>query len=141
MKYLTDATFIIDAFTGQSFTAALLPDLIQDGMALSLITYMELWEGVYGDCDPRAAEYRLRTFLRPLTVLPFSRQVAVQSAHLRYQLRRLRRPVQQRALDLLVAATALRYGLTLVTSDTDFDDIPGLTVLNPRTGETRRQPV
>jgi predicted nucleic acid-binding protein len=140
MTYLTDSTFVIDSFTGQSFAVALLPTLLRDGLALSIVTYMELWEGAYGDRDPSAAAWRLRTFLRPLTILPFSRRVARRTARLRRELRSLRRPLEQRALDILVAGTALHHGLTIVTSDADFDDIPGLTILNPRTGQTRRNP-
>jgi predicted nucleic acid-binding protein len=44
-----------------------------------------------------------------------------------------KRPVQHRAFDLLIAATARQYRLIMVTSDTDFDDIPRLQRLNPRT--------
>jgi predicted nucleic acid-binding protein len=141
MTYLTDSTFVIDSFTGQPFAVQLLPTLLNAGLAISIVTHMELWEGVYGDRDPRGAERRLRTFLQPLTVLPFSRLVSQRTAQLRRQLRTLRRPIEQRALDILIAGTTLHHGLTMVTSDADFDDIPGLTILNPRTGQRRQNPV
>lgn len=117
------------------------PSLIWGGLALSIVTHMELWEGVYGDRDPQAAARRLRTFLRPLTILPFSRRVSQRTARLRRELRQRGRPIQQRALDTLIAGTAHHHGLILVTSDGDFDDIPGLTILNPRTGQTRQNPI
>ena len=138
MTYLTDTTYVIDFLRGQAYAGAVHPALVQDGLALSIVTHMELWEGVYGDRNPQTAERRLRAFMRPLTVLPFSRRVSQRTARLRQDLRSRRLPVQQRALDLLVAGTALEYGLTMVMSDTDFDDIPGLTILNPRTGQTRQ---
>ena len=72
MTYLTDATYVIDFLRGQVYARIVYPTLVRDGLALSIVTHMELWEGVYGDQDPKAAERRLRTFLRPLTVLPFS---------------------------------------------------------------------
>ena len=140
MTYLADSTFVIDSFTAQPFAVALLPTLLEEGLALSIITHMELWEGVYGDRERKAAERRLRLFLRPLTILPFSRRVSQRAARLRRELRVRGRPLEQRALDLLIAATALEHGLVMVTSDKDFDDIPGLTLLNPRTGERRQNP-
>jgi predicted nucleic acid-binding protein len=138
MTSLTDATFIIDALRGRAYAAQLVPTLLENGLALSIITHMELWEGVYGNPNRRVAERRLREFLRPIALLPFSPRVSQRTAQLRRELRRLRRPLEQRALDILVAGTALYHGLTIVTSDADFDDIPGLTILNPRTGQTRR---
>ena len=140
MSYLADATYVIDFLRGQAHARTVYPTLIQGGLALSIVSHMELWEGVYGDRDPQGAALRLRTFLRPVTILPFTRRVSQRTARLRRQLRVLRRPVEQRALDLLIAGTALEYALTVVTSDADFDDIPGLTILNPRTGQTRRNP-
>jgi predicted nucleic acid-binding protein len=64
MTYLTDATYVIDFFRGQEYARALYPTLIRDGLAVSIITHMELWEGAYGNRDPSAAERQLRQFLR-----------------------------------------------------------------------------
>jgi predicted nucleic acid-binding protein len=132
MTYQADATFVIDVLAGQPVAAARYPTLLSDGMALSILTYMELWEGALMGRDPAQAARRLRQFLRPMAILPFSRRVALRAARLRGELRRLGRPVEQRALDILIAATALEYGLIMVTSDRDYDDIPGLPRLNPR---------
>jgi predicted nucleic acid-binding protein len=49
------------------------------------------------------------------------------------QLRSQNKRVKSRALDLIIAATALEDGLTLVTNNTDdFKDIPDLTLYQPR---------
>jgi predicted nucleic acid-binding protein len=141
MTYLADATFVIDALRGRAYAAQLAPRLLADGLSLSIITHMELWEGIYGNPNRRVAEPRLREFLRPVTLLPFSPRVSQRTAQLRRDLRARHRPLQQRALDILVAGTALYHGLTMVTSDTDFDDIPGLTLFDPRTGQTKQNPV
>jgi predicted nucleic acid-binding protein len=101
---------------------------------------MELWEGAYGNRDPSAAERQLRQFLRPLTVLPFSRRVSQRTARLRREIRRRRLPLEQRALDILIAGTALAHDLVMVTSDADYDDIPDLKRLNPRTGNQQQNP-
>ena len=131
-QYQADATFIIDVLTGQSIAVTRYAELAPAGFTISIITYMELWEGIYTGRDPERLARQLRVFLRPFTTLPFSRRVALRAARLRGELRRLRRPIEQRALDILIAATALEYDLVLVTSDADFDDIPGLKRLNPR---------
>ena len=141
MTYLADTTWVIDFLTDQPAAVALHPTLVRDGLALSVITYTELWEGVlFTRRDRRAAERGLREFLRAVTVLPYSRAVARRAAELRGTMRQRRLRIEHRALDILVAAAALQYGRTMVTSDADFDDIPGLTILNPRTGQTRQNP-
>jgi predicted nucleic acid-binding protein len=133
MNYLVDATYVIDLFTNQPHALTMLPTLLADGFGISVVTELELWEGVYMGRDPKAAALNLRQFLSGVKVLPVSRLVARRCARLRGELRAQKRPVQHRAFDLLIAATALQYRLIMVTSDTDFDDIPRLQRLNPRT--------
>ena len=119
MKYQTDATFVIDFLNWQVSAREIYTTLDAEGIALSVLTYMELREGVEGNRNPEAARV-LRRFLRGITILPFSRRVARRAARLRRELRRMRRPIEQRALDILIAATALKYDLLMVTSDTDY---------------------
>jgi predicted nucleic acid-binding protein len=132
MMYLTDSTFVIDFFAGQPTAVTLMPSLLDAGLGSSVVSYMELWEGVAANPDPRRAARQLRLFVAEVRVVPFSQRVARRAALLRVELRQLRRPLEQRALDILIAATALEHDLTLVTSDRDFDDMPELKRLNPR---------
>jgi tRNA(fMet)-specific endonuclease VapC len=70
-------------------------------------------------------------------VLGVNRRVVDRTARLRAPLLATKAPIRHRAYDLLTAATALTYDLTLVTdNDRDFADVPGLKRLNPRTGQT-----
>jgi tRNA(fMet)-specific endonuclease VapC len=105
---------------------------LADGFGVSVVKELELWEGVYTGRDPKSAALNLRQFLSGVKVLPVSRLVARRCARIRGELRAQKRPVQHRAFDLLIAATALQHRLTMVTSDADYDDIPGLTRFNPR---------
>ena len=57
-----------------------------------------------------------------LTVYDLDRADAERAAHLQIQLRR--QGWQLGPVDALIAAVALRYGLTLLTTDRDFAAIP-----------------
>lgn len=93
---------------------------------------MELWDGVYGSRDSKRSARELRTFLRRVTILPFSHPVSLRTARLRHEMRSRGLPLSHRLLDILIAGTALAYDLVMVTSDSDYDDIPDLKRLNPR---------
>lgn len=137
MTYLLDTDTVIDYLAGRAPAITLVPQLQPDGIAISSPTLIELYTGVYGGRQPRAAERQLRGFLRVATTLPVNRRVILRTARLRSELLRTKAPIKHRAYDLLTAATALAYGLTLVTSnDKDFADVPNLKRLNPRTGQT-----
>lgn len=127
MRYLLDTDFVIDHLTGQADALDTLTRLLPDGVAVSMITFSEIYEGIYGSRDPRAAAAAFTTFLRGVPVLPVSRSVAKRTATLRLELRQQGRAVNHRALDLIIAATALDLGLTLVTRNRrDYGDISGL---------------
>ena len=132
MRYLTDSTFVIDSLTQQAHAQRLLPTLLREGLALSFVSHMELWDGAFGSPDPRRAARELRAFLRRVTVLPFSHRVSLRTAALRREMRRQGLRLDHRMLDILIAGTALTHDLVIVTSDADFEEIPGLRRLNPR---------
>ena len=134
MNYLVDSDVVADWLNHRSAIVALLTRLLQQGLAISVITHSETLEGILGGRDPRQAERALRSFLVGVRVLGVTRSVSRRHAQLRLDLRRRRRQVNERALDLLIAATALTYDLTLVTGNTrHYADIAGLKLLNPRT--------
>ena len=134
MTYLVDTTFAIDLLNQRPYVQSVFQQLGTEGYAISILTYTELWEGVYTNRDPKRAAIGLRAFLGDAPVLLYSRRVAQRAARLRGQMRAQKLRLDQRAIDILIAATALQHDLTMLTSDTDYDDIPGLTRLNPRTG-------
>lgn len=129
MSYLIDTDWIIDYLTGQPDARATLTALRADTLAISLITLIELYEGAYTSRDPDAAEAGLQAFLQRVTLLAIDQDVALAAARIRATLRRNRRPIKHRSLDLLIAATAIAHGLELVTRNRkDFADIPGLVL-------------
>jgi tRNA(fMet)-specific endonuclease VapC len=138
MTYLLDADTVIDYLSGRPPAVILVPQLQQrEGIAVSSPVLIELYTGVYGGRNPADAERQLHGFLRVARVLPVNRRVILQAARLRADLLAQKAPIKHRAYDLLTAATALAYDMTLVTSnDRDYADVPGLKRLNPRTGQT-----
>jgi predicted nucleic acid-binding protein len=98
---------------------------------MSAITVLEVLEGIPRSRNPQRAEQRFRSLSQRVPVLAVDEAVAVQCAQLRQLLRGQGRSLRPRALDLLIAATALHYGLDLVTNNPhDFRDVPGVTILD-----------
>ncbi len=102
-----------------------------DDVAISAVSVAELLAGVeLADGDPRLVRERFVTrLLERVPVIPYDEAVARQHARLLAQVRRAGRP--RGAHDLIVAASALRTGRTVLTTDAGarFDDLPGVTVI------------
>jgi len=129
MAYLIDTDILIDHMDHHPEVGALIARLATVGVAVSIISYMEAYQGILRSPDRERAEARFEVLLAATPILPFSRAVARRCAELREELRRQDRRVRARALDLMVAATALQYDLTLVTRNiADYDDVPGLVL-------------
>lgn len=130
-KYLIDTNWIIDALHGEAIAIKTLADLTDDGLAISLITYAELYEGAFYARDSATAQAGLQIFLHQKDVLPLTRSIAERFAIVRGQLsRHLRRQIGD--FDLLIAATALEHDLTLLTRNTkDFQHIPDIKLFEP----------
>jgi tRNA(fMet)-specific endonuclease VapC len=107
MRYLVDTDVVVDYLYGNPDAQQLLAALAPTGLAISIITYLEIYEGIYVSRDPKQAEATFRLLLQGLTVVPVSRTVAKQTARVRSGLRRQRAQVTHRALDLIIAGTAL----------------------------------
>jgi tRNA(fMet)-specific endonuclease VapC len=94
---------------------------------------MEAFQGIVRSPHLEEAHDKFHAFTESVLILLFSFAVAERCARLRETLRSENKRVKSRALDLIIAATALEYGLTLVTNNTDdFKDIPDLTLSKPR---------
>lgn len=125
MTYLVDTDWVADWLDGRPPAVMLLNRLRPEGLAISMITYGEIYEGIYYGRDPRAAAAGFRRFLRGVRVLPISRATARRFARLRGALRLQGQLIPQP--DILIAARARTHDLTLVTRNIrDFQRIPGL---------------
>jgi tRNA(fMet)-specific endonuclease VapC len=125
MKYLVDSDRVADYLKGRPDAIALLDPLLEDGLAVSIITYAEVYEGIYYGRDPTENERIFRRFLRGVRVLAISRSVARRFARIRGTLRAQGQILPQP--DIFIAATALEHDLALVTRNLkDFQRIPDL---------------
>lgn len=132
MPYLIDSDWTIDHLAEVPEAEQLLAQLAPDGIAISIVTYMEIYEGALRAPDRAQAFRKLDALLSAVPIVPFDSAVARLCAEIRNQLRRQRRRVNSRALDLVIAATALTLNLTLVTRNIrDYSDVQGLVLYRP----------
>ncbi len=125
MSYLVDTDWVVDWLAGREETVQLLSTLGREGLAISLITYGEIYEGIYFGRDPKKSEEVFRRFLRGVVVLPLTKRILQRFARIRGELRRKGLLIGDP--DILIAATAIHHNLTLVTRNVkDFQRVPGL---------------
>ncbi len=131
MNYLVDTDVVANALKGRAEEVTLLTNLSPQGLAISLITYGEIYDGIYYGRDPQANELIFQQFLRWVDVLPLNRTLMRQFARIRGYLRRSGQSIPDP--DLLIAATAIHHNLMVVTHNTrHFSRIPNLTLYPTR---------
>lgn len=125
MSYLIDSDWVIDALKGRLAARNLFQTLAPGPFAISMMTYGEVFEGIYFGRDPQESQKVFSRFLRGVTVLPLNQSVMRQFAMVRGTLRATGQIIGDP--DILIAATALHYQLTLVTHNKQhFQRILGL---------------
>ena len=97
--------------------------------AISSITLAELEYGVYKSKAPEKNKLALIKFLTPLSILPFDDKAAHAFGIIRTELEKQGQPIGP--YDLLIAAHAYAYKLTLVTNNTrEFKQVKNLKIAN-----------
>ena len=121
----------MDALNGQDSAIKMVLELASSGLAVSIITYGELYEGAAFARDPEPALAGLRSFLKGKAILPLTQAVMERFAHIQGSLsRQVRQQIGD--LDILIAATCLEHNLTLLTRNLkDFHQIPNLKLYQP----------
>ena len=132
MIYLLDSVTVIHAVNGSLAVAQRVNDAEQRGdrIVTSVIAQAEMVFGAENSPKREANLRRLREKLARMEVLPVTAEVADKYGELRAYLQARGR--NKTDLDLLIAATAVVVGATLVTDDGALlaGDIPGLRVEN-----------
>jgi tRNA(fMet)-specific endonuclease VapC len=127
VRYLLDSDVVIDHLKNVRLISDLIGDLEEHDAFLNMVTYMEVYQGIYRDPEPHLAEAQFLELLDSVGIALFTAAVARRCAMLREDLKRSGRRVRHRLLDLITAATAIENDLILVTRNTpDYGNIPGL---------------
>lgn len=64
MNYLVDSDWVADYLKGRQHAVQLLDSLFRDGMAISIITFAEIYEGIYYGSNPKSNEEIFARFLQ-----------------------------------------------------------------------------
>jgi predicted nucleic acid-binding protein len=131
---LLDSNLVIPYLADDPTTVLLVERLAPQGVAISIISckYMEIYQGTLRSPDPQRAQDQFERFLAVVPTLPLSPAIARRCARLREKLKGRGRRVRDRALELVIAATALEHDLRLVTRNlADYEDIPELALYQP----------
>jgi tRNA(fMet)-specific endonuclease VapC len=133
MSYLIDTDVIIDGLSRQPKTIELLRRLVTDGLAVSILTLGELYEGAYIHTDPAAQILKVQQFLDEYRVFGVTEEVMQTFARERARLRREGRMIPD--FDLTIASTAIARQLTLVSRNLrHFERVQGLQLLTVEPG-------
>ena len=128
ISYLIDTDRIIDFLKGDKKTVEKLTSLLDEGLAVSVISLAELYEGVYGSDNPERRMNGLNDFLTSVNVLEVNNEISMVFGKKRAALRKDGKLIDN--FDLLIAATCLHYDLTLITNNTQhFERIEELNIL------------
>lgn len=114
-KYLVDTDWAVYYLRGKESFVAKLQEYFPHGLALSIITVAELYEGIFRSPRPDDKESALLRFLQGFTILDISQPIARLFGQNRAFLREKGLTVSD--FDLLIACTARTYNLLLLTNN------------------------
>ena len=125
LSFLIDTDWVIDHFNGVTHVTRRLKELQPRGLGLSVVSAAELWEGAFFSRDPKRSQETLEAFLSGVEILGLDEEICKRFGQLRGSMRKLGQTIGD--FDLLIAATALRHNLTLLTNNRKhFEGIAGL---------------
>ena len=132
MPYLIDSDIVIDRLSEDAQIVQFLSGIAPLGLAISVVTYMEVYQGIFRVLDPDRLAADLDAFVADAPIPPLTPAAARRCAELRHVLDRRDRRVRTRSLDLVTAAIALEFDHALVTRNhADYADVPGLAIVSP----------
>ncbi len=125
--YLLDTDWVIHYLNGRTDIVEKVDSLRSEGLAVSVVSLAELYEGVYYSRNPEGNERALHDFLTDVDVIGVDDGICRVFGRERGKLRQQGKLVGD--FDLLIAATCLRNGFTLLTNNRrHFEQIEALTM-------------
>ena len=129
-RYLLDTTPLTAYLHARPGVLALArPWIRRREAATSILVYGEVLEHLHSFPDLPRRHAELRRLLRAIVPIFISPTVMDRYADLRRRLRPPHGPGLIGDLDTLIAATAITHDLVLVTTDGDFERVPGLRLM------------
>lgn len=124
MKYLADTSVIVNHLRGKE---KIDEELLKEGVAISIITLSELYYGAYRSKDPKKTKEIVNNFLSDLSIetINLDDEIIDEYAKIKVSLEGLGQKLDD--FDLLIAATAKKYSLQLLTDNKKhFQRISGI---------------
>ncbi|MDR4504418.1 MAG: type II toxin-antitoxin system VapC family toxin [Candidatus Scalindua sp.] len=129
MKYLIDTDWAIHYLNGKQNIVDQLIALRKEGLAISVTSLAEVYEGVYYSLDPKSSQEGLNNFLKLVSVLPDSDEIAKIFGKVRGGLRKKGELIDN--FDLMIASTALHHNLTVLTNNCKhFEKVDELEIIS-----------
>jgi predicted nucleic acid-binding protein len=127
LRYLIDTDWVIHYLNGRDDIVRRLDELQPEGLGVSVISLAELYEGIDYSTHPEGNEQDLHDFLRGVNVLGIDEEACKIFGRERGRLRKAGQLIGD--FDLLIAATGLHYGLTVLTNNRQhFERVEGLQI-------------
>ncbi|GKT08210.1 type II toxin-antitoxin system VapC family toxin [Desulforhabdus sp. TSK] len=131
INYLIDTDWVIHFLNGTQDIVDKLKQLRTEGLAISIITLAELYEGVFYSRNPEASRDGLANFLRGIVIIDIDDEICTVFGKERGRLRRQGNIIGD--FDLLIGATCLSYDFTLLTNNVrHFERLEGLKVISSK---------
>ena len=115
MKYLVDTDWAVEYLRGDRRIVDVLISIYDEGLAASIITISELYEGVYNSMNFKKHLEALEDFTNGIEVLGINLEVGKTFGKIRSDLRKKGQLIEN--FDLLIASTAATYNLTILTNN------------------------
>ena len=127
MGYLVDTDWVIHYLHGQVSVRERLDQVAPSGIAVSVITLAEVYQGVFYSRDPESNERRFLRFLAGCEILGVNDAICRLFARERGRLKAAGTLIGD--FDILIGATAVHHGLTLLSNNRrHFGRLEGLLV-------------
>lgn len=125
---LLDTNIVSYLFKGDTRAVHYAPHLLNQELALSMMTVAELFQWAGMRNWGRTRMVQLEATLNQYTLLPFDFETCRYWAEIRVARHKVGHPISPQ--DAWIAATALRYGLALITHNPDdFQKVTGLIII------------
>ncbi len=126
-RYLVDTDWAIDYLNGQERTRKRLGELGDSGLAFSMLSLAEVYEGILYSKDPEKNEKGLRDFLQYVTIVSINEDTCRLFGKERGRLRAQGKRVAD--FDLMIGVTARQHDLMLLTNNRrHFENIEDLRI-------------